>query len=164
MEKKGELSQAPDRASALCSPAGLLDRTPGRRHRGLPPLQLLAVPLSQEPVGALGCAEGPGAGHRLGGARGAEAPVCGAALPAELAAWQQSLSTRALQRRRPHGASSPSWKGPPRFSYPLALRWSPVQSSYFQAKDWPARARARRKGAAVGSRSQEPGRSPPLRL
>ncbi|XP_012934522.1 aquaporin-2 isoform X4 [Heterocephalus glaber] len=62
-------SMNPARSLAPAVVTGLLDRTPGRRHPGLPSLQLRAVPLGQEPVGASGCAEGPGARHRLGGAR-----------------------------------------------------------------------------------------------
>ncbi|XP_045143145.1 aquaporin-2 isoform X1 [Echinops telfairi] len=85
-------SMNPARSLAPAVVTGLLDRTPGRCHPGLPPLQLRPVPPLQEPVGAPGRAEGAGAGHRLGGARGAAAAVGGAALAAEPAPRQQGLS------------------------------------------------------------------------
>ncbi|XP_037703942.1 aquaporin-2 isoform X2 [Choloepus didactylus] len=88
-------SMNPARSLAPAVITGLLDRTPGRRRLGLPPLQLRPVPPGQEPVGAPGDAEGSGARHRLGGARGAAAAVGGAALAAEPAAGQQGLSARA---------------------------------------------------------------------
>ncbi|XP_073939438.1 aquaporin-2 isoform X2 [Castor canadensis] len=89
-------SMNPARSLAPAIITGLLDRTPGRCHPGLPHLQLRAVPLGQELVGAHGRAEGPGAGRRLGRARSAAAAVGGAPLPAEPAAWQQGLSTTPL--------------------------------------------------------------------
>ncbi|XP_061062333.1 aquaporin-2 isoform X2 [Eubalaena glacialis] len=56
-------SMNPARSLAPAVVTGLLDRTLGRRHPGLAPLQLHPVPARQEPVGAPGRAEGAGARH-----------------------------------------------------------------------------------------------------
>ncbi|XP_053082184.1 aquaporin-2 isoform X3 [Acinonyx jubatus] len=97
-------SMNPARSLAPAVVTGLLDRTPGGRHPGLPALQLRPVPAGQEPGGAPGRAQGAGARRRLGGARGAAAAVGGAALAAEPPAGQQGLSAPPA---RPRGTPAP---------------------------------------------------------